>query len=319
MPPVPICREPLILYRMNSRESSLHVEPSVETPETERDVRVPTIDIVRHGQTEYKELKDPSFAFNPDAPDFKLDAEHLDLTEEGIRNIYETAQQLVTAIDKEHEVVVLETSPNFRARSSNLIIERVLLENGITVLNSGQAQREGKSNGPKQARALAQIEFNDPNFRPVWITEDQRYRSENPARLTERPRHAHEAIAARLGKEIPDIFSKDHDQLDVGFRRWLRHMINIDRHLSQSTKESEALQGKRIRIVATTHEEVPDQFVHDALGSQTNLAKGQMLEIQPESMLQSNESIQAKVRLFAKDDTPDSTGDVAITYQPKKA
>jgi len=301
---------------MNNHESPYHVEPGIESREKERDLRVPIIDIVRHGQTDYKELKDPNFTFNPKAPDFRLDAAHLDLTEEGIRNILETAQQLVSTIDKEHEAVVLVSSPNYRAQSSILLIEKVLLENGVTVLNSSQAEAEQKSKGLKTSQALQQIEFNDKEFLPTWIAEDQKYRAEDPAHQKERPQAAHEAIATRLGKSVPEIFSKDHEQLHAQFQGWLRHMINIDHYLHQETKET--LNNKTLRIVATSHEEVPDIFLHQSLNSETNMAKGQILEILAKNMLEAGASTDAEVLLYRKGESAEKAGHIAITYDPEK-
>jgi hypothetical protein len=315
---------------MNNRESPYHVEAGVEFREKERDPRVPIINIVRHGETDYKELNDPTFKFDPEAPEFKLDAEHLDLTEEGIKNILETAQQLVATIDKENEVVVLYSSPNFRARSSNLLIEKVLVENGITVLNSKQSKvtnepsanpdgaKAGKATkGVKISAALEQIKFKDPAFMPTWIGEDKKYREEDRARQKERPRVAHEAIARRLGKSIPEVFSRDHDALNARFQDWLRRMINIDKLLSQKTKDQNA--GKKIRIIATTHEEIPDMFIQQALDSETNLAKGQMMEIQANGMLEPGGSTDAEVILYGKGESAGKAGHAAIAYHPEKA
>ena len=104
------------------KEGVYKIEKTSESKEKEPDLRIPIIDFIRHDKTDYKELQDIGFEFDPESEDFKLDTEHLDLNEKGIKGILETAEQLEDVIDKDNEVVILVTSPNYRAQSSTLLI-----------------------------------------------------------------------------------------------------------------------------------------------------------------------------------------------------
>ncbi|MFA6098042.1 MAG: hypothetical protein WCV50_04555 [Patescibacteria group bacterium] len=301
---------------MGYAETRYNIERNPEIKEQEPDVRVPLVDIVRHGDTDYKELRDPSFKFDPQALDFKLDAEHLDLNEQGIENILQTAMQLCQSIDKEKEVVMLVSSPNYRAQSSILLIEKILQENGIDVLNSSAAKQAGASKGIRLVGNLRQIEQRDSNFNPTWSAEDKKYREEDPQRQKISAREAHTEIAARLGKTVPEIFTRDHDQLDLDFRKWLRHMINIDQNFDEKTKK--VIAGRRIRLICATHEEVPEKFMQEALGVEGNLAKGQVMEINAQNKLSPGEKTAAQVSLFEKGEARGAQGKISISYDKKE-
>lgn len=82
---------------------SHRIETHVEQAEISPKPGVPIIDVIRHGQTEYKEGRQKSFRFDPQASDFALDAEHLDLTEQGIKEIEQATEQIVERADKNNE------------------------------------------------------------------------------------------------------------------------------------------------------------------------------------------------------------------------
>ena len=271
--------------------------------EKEPHFKVPIIDIFRHGETEYKELADPNFMLNPDAPGFALDAEHLDLTEEGIRNIQEAAEQLALIIDKEKEAVILVTSPQLRALSSIMIIEKVFAEHGIIMLNSTSEKRKGISKGIKNSSlGLGQISFREDlknaGFGKIWLKAHKQYGIEHPEAKNIPPAEVHGLVATALGKELPDIFSKSHDEIASGFKRYLRHLINIEIYLQNGTKQQ--LAGRRLRIVLVTHEERIMEFAQQSLDLEKTVAKGQLLEINPKGIIKKDQEAEADVRLFGK-------------------
>lgn len=274
--------------------------------ERESNFEAPIVDIVRHGLTDYKELKDPAFVFDPQSEGFKLDAEHLDLTEEGIEDIRETAMQLEGIIDKENEIILIVSSPNFRAHSTALVLEDYLRSHGVTMLLDN-AENPSSTNdeilGPTRTKipttdSLRQITFRNLNDRGVWIAKDEALRAENKTNKAIPPEQAHGIIAARLGKTISDFFTEDYRQIGQRFNRFLRHAGNIYDYLSNDTKER--LRGKKLRIIAVTHEEVLSGFAKQALETEGNIKRGQILEIKPGDKLRKGDKDVTEVILYPK-------------------
>lgn len=279
-----------------------------EAEEQEPDIKVPIIDIVRHGKTEYKELQNIGFKFDPESKDFKLDTDHLDLTEKGIKGIIETAEQLETAIDKDNEVVILVTSPNYRAWSSALLIEDYLEKKGINILNPAKEILKTQN--------LKQLTFKDINFRSKWIKGYKEFKAKYPHHETISPDESHVEVAKMVGKEIMDIFSEDYDKIDLRFQRFLRHMTNLNSWLQDKTKES--LKDKRIRLLCLTHAELPARFIKKALKNHKgSLRMGQILEIQPMKSLKAGEKTEAKVVLYPKGSLKGEESNILIEFNPK--
>ena len=261
--------------------------------------------IIRHGSTDYKEIRDPLFQFDSAAAREHPDAEHLDLNDKGIVEIRESAEQLVRAIDKDREVVLLVSSPNFRARSSEILIEERLRRAGIEVLNPDDEVYI--------ANNLRQISFQDSDKRSTWINADRQFRQLDPSHTRMTPERAHALIAASLGKEITDIFTEDYRGISGRFHRYLRHMTNIERMLSDETKGR--LYGKRIRVVSLTHEELPAVFLRETFGMEENMWRGQILEIDPSGTLGKDDEVSVTVTLHEKGpDTPRKTAEVILPY-----
>jgi broad specificity phosphatase PhoE len=289
---------------MKNREAIYNIRPDVESKEHENISEIPIIDIIRHGSTDYKELKDSGYILEPGNPDFKLDTQHLDLNEQGIQEIKETANQFEKIIDKDKEAIILVTSPNFRARSSVLLLEDELRKKGVTIVNPGERIHETKS--------LRQISFQDENFRSQWIEKDSEFREADPNNKKRAPDEAHVNISKMLGKDLTEIFTEDYEDIDLRFKRFLRHMTNLDRWLSEETKL--ALQGKQKRIICLTHEELPIKFMKETLGTKENLKKGQILEMKPSGFLEEDDEIDAKLTLYPKGDDSES-GEVSIKME----
>ncbi|MBU1036521.1 hypothetical protein KKF32_00615 [Patescibacteria group bacterium] len=268
---------------MKEREST-----QTETRETEPNLKTPIIDIVRHGSTDYKELTNSDFEFNPDSPDFKLNAEHLDLTKEGIKEILEAAQQIEQRIDKQNEVVILTTSPNFRAQSSIFLIEKYLRENGVTILNSEKIFK---------TQSLRQIKFRDVPH-DEWVEHHQRYIEDDPdfAKLPTEVAHT-QIVNEVYGQTISEFCTEGYDDIDQRFNNFVRHMSNIQNWFSAETMA--LLKGKRLRIIALTHEELPARFMKQTLNTKENLKKGQVLEISP-IKADETENQQIKISLLKK-------------------
>lgn len=266
---------------------------------------MPIIDVVRHGPTDYRELRDEKFTFDPDAADFALDAEHLDLTEKGIRKITETAERLAGMIDKDNEAIMLITSPQARARSSMLVIEKVLSEHGIEILNPGTGVKQSE-------RGLSQIPQRNPVIGKQAIEMNMKLRAEQPEWKNLTPEELDEAVAQRLGIEVSDMFSKSREEVGEEFKRFLRHAVNIDQHLSDATKER--IGGKRLRIVCVTHEERLNRFARQALNIDRTVHRAQMMEVRPEAPLTAGGEITADVTLYDSGETADRSAQVTIRF-----
>ena len=299
-------------------EKQINMVQGQEQKEREIPLNVPVINIIRHGETSYKEFQDSHFTINPNSPDFKLDSEHLDLTEEGINNIRETAEQIAKTIDKEKEEVILITSPQHRAISSIMIIEEVFKEYGINILNSNSDKKAGCSKGIKTSRhGLGEIPLtNKKEFGNTWLQAHKKYGKEYPEITDKPPAEVHKMVAASLGKELSEIFSLKHENIGKGFNRFLRHIINIEKYLSEETKQQ--LEGKRLRVICVTHEERLAKFAQQTLGLQKAIEKGQALEIRPEDTLELNKEIDAKVVLFGKNDAKDLSSNIKINFSSKR-
>lgn len=292
-------------------------EKPQSTMEKEKPRIIPTIDIIRHGETDYKELQDENFKFNPESPDFSFDPEHLDLTEKGIENIKKTAEHLASTIDKENEAVILISSPQYRAMSSILIIEKILTENGITIINSSKAKAEGKSKGIKQSKiGLGQIpqaeESGSYEFLKTWIEAHKNYSKNHPEAANKPPAELHALVAESMGKELSEIFSKSHKEVAVDFSRFLRHAININHYLSEETKS--ILNNKKLRMICVTHEEKIAKFAQNSFNLDKTPAKGQRIELNPQNILKKGSEIEAQTIIYGKTDDEDHTEKINIKF-----
>jgi broad specificity phosphatase PhoE len=277
------------------------------------------VDIIRHGETTYKELTDRDFAVDAGAEDFSFKPEKLDLTEEGVENIYDTAKKLASMIDRNNEVIFFITSPQHRAQSSILIIEDVLAQNGITILNPSWESERSETSGLKASKfGLGQIPPHEhllaDGFGAKWLQSHKDYLKAHPEIADKPPAEVHRLVAASIGMELNEIFSKSHDDMAREFKIFLRHAINAKMNLSQDMKK--ALEGKRLRIVCVTHEERATKFAQEALGINKAVEKGQMLEVNPEGFIKKDSVSGANITLFGKRGNPDLSKDVEMLYSP---
>src|SRR3989344_5306098 len=240
---------------------------------------VPIIDVIRHGDTAYKHGQNAKRELlDTHSPDFELSSQHLDLTDEGIRTIEHTARDLVGMIDKDNEVILIVSSPSWRANSSALIVEKELRNQGINILTS---EKEFKF-----SQAL-----NESSSRDQGIFDRQYDENRNP-----RPRADRE--------KFPDANKeKRHTSEALGFQKFLRHTNNLYKYLSPETLKE--LNGKRLRIICFTHAEITNSFIKESLDlKDSDLTKfgnaqdwGQILEIRPQSHLQGTGEVETDVEL----------------------
>lgn len=298
-------------------ETKIEKIEKIQGREKEPNFDVPTIDIIRHGDTDYKELQKSGFKINLDDPNFKLDPEHLDLNEKGIQAVRETAEHLADKIDKDKEIVLFITSPQLRAISSMLIIEDVFSSRGINILNSGCGKDEdGKARGYKEfATGLGQLPLVDKEIGSEWLEFAMDHLKNHPEIVGRPPAEVHQLIAVAFGRELSEIYSRSHKEVADGFKRFLRHTINIKKYLRDSTKMD--IEEKRLRIVCVTHEERLFDFAHDALNMKETVKKGQLMEIKPEGNLEKGGETQANVAIFDKEGNLETASDIKFTFSEK--
>ena len=100
----------------------------IESRETAPTHNIVVVDFLRHGTTEYVEN------FTPEEKKKIMNGEFpLDLTPEGEEEVRKTAEEIVKKIDPKNEVVVLWSSPAWRAQGSEDIVRELLVEKGIEI------------------------------------------------------------------------------------------------------------------------------------------------------------------------------------------
>ena len=265
----------------------------------EQEADVPIIDIIRHGNTKYrenrqkqsKELGSPldvePLDFNPKAHGFKLDEERLDITDTGIGEINDAADQLEKLIDKKKEVVLIASSPNWRTHSSALVLEKALRDKGVDILNAEGEIRHFEQMGEQGALLQRRIRSRD----------EQKERGENPNPL---PFGSTEAIEA------------------LNFHRFIRHMNNIYQWLRPETKAR--LEGRRLRVVCLAHQENAMDFLAKTFhGEQEQIylyGNGQIAEFVPKSKMKTGEDTLTKVTMYPTGGHPGEEALLVRGFEP---
>ncbi|OGI68202.1 hypothetical protein A3A05_01345 [Candidatus Nomurabacteria bacterium RIFCSPLOWO2_01_FULL_41_12] len=256
---------------------------------------VPIIDIIRHGDTDYKQGRGDDYKraqLNTSFPGFKLDSEHLDLTRGGIITMKEAALQLVNIIDRANEVVLIISSPSQRAHSSALVVEKELRDNGINILNgTGEF---------KFAGALDEASSRLDKLRDKYYSKEG-----NP----------------KTDEGHVDIRDKRHEVEALAFQRFLRHMNNIYKWLKPETLEK--IKGKRLRIVCFTHGEITGHFIPEAFhftAEGGHQKRSQILEILPKSQLIAGKKITTNVKLYpTRERDSGKDGQITRGFKPKNS
>ncbi|MBU4369326.1 hypothetical protein KKG58_01015 [Patescibacteria group bacterium] len=270
------------------------IQEKEQTPEKEPYLSVPIIDIIRHGETDYKELTKCDFRLDSSSADFKLDEDHLDLNQKGIKNILNTAEKLEARIDKEKEVVLFITSPNYRAESSMLLIKDHLAKSGILTIDKYLRSHNIEQIRFKSKEEGGQVDVDE------WIHADKKFRNEESQQQNIPPEKAHQRITERLGKKWDEIFKEGYDEIDKRFERFIRHIVNLNMYFSDETKAG--LKNKRIRVVILTHEEIPSRFIQKIWGDDIVLQKAQNLELQPNAHMLKGKDVNVKATLHPKEE-----------------
>lgn len=244
---------------------------------------VPIVNFVRHGGHPSQETWNGGLTREPmdtSAPDFKLDSEHLDLTNTGIEEIRSAMRQLAERINKEREIVLGISSPAWRSHSSALVGLDELRRLGVPILETpdlkfSDALRPANYIG----KELFDIQAKDPSDR-----------SDKEKKLLEKSKRVSPISSGR---------TVAHEEvLNTNFQRFLRHINNIYSFLSEETKQK--IQGKRLRVICFAHEETTRNLLHEAFPEEKRILqyRGQILEIVPQSTLGKDGETATKVTLI---------------------
>ena len=279
-------RDPERLYPEHySFGKSEPVPEGFVAPETPEGFIPVNMTVVRHHLTPYKELQDPSFVFDRSAPE--LNPETLDLTEQGIAGMRATAQGLAARIDPSQEVIYVISSPQYRAQSSLRVLVDELNKHGIETVNDpSDANAENLIVRDLRQTTLKDSESPERGSN-AWMQAAQGWWSADPeVRKRMAPHLAHAEIAKALGHELSDILNESHAVALGRFMRTVRHVSNIGMYLNDETKES--LKGRKLRVIALTHEELPSGFLQHVFDTRENLKNGQVIEIEAEGPMKEN-------------------------------
>ena len=265
----------------------------------EQEADVPIIDIIRHTETEYKEnpkkvFPPPKETLDVNAPGFALDEDHLDLTERGIEQMRETAQQLDEMIDKKNEVLLLVSSPALRAHASALVLEKELRDRGVQFLNL-----------PQDVRVIETMAHHDA------------IAGRGVARVKDAD------ISQAINKRRRAMETDSFEMQDLNFHRFVRHMANIYQWLKPETKEQ--LKGKRLRVVCISHDEATMEFRGDVFAPDdpnhpfaVKMGHGQILEVKPHAQLKPGQETPASVRIVEKGAHQERIEYVKLGFEPPK-
>lgn len=274
-------------------ESSRYIFKKLDLDPTkvEQKEAVPVIDIIRHGETDYKYGKMYEYSgrkLDTKTPEFALTEEYLDLNREGILTIRESVQILLGRIDKENEVVLIISSPSARAHSSALIIESELRKSGVNILNDKGIL--------KFSEAIDELGAKLYRRRSKYMGESE-------------------------GKPVdlwPSLNKGTLEKETLLFHRFLRHMNNIYNYLRPETLKK--IKDKKLRIVCVTHAEVTREFIRKSFNVSKSKAhpNGQILEIKPESKLKEGLQVPTVVEVLPTNKHPKREAKtLERTFDPK--
>ncbi len=218
-----------IYFMTNEQISSIEDEPKHN---------VVIVDLLRHGATKYQEnftSHEEKKAMNGKYPK--------DLTPEGEEEVRKTAKEILKKIDPEKDVVVLWSSPAWRAQGSEKIIREILKENNIEVY---------KDSSVKSMR----------NF-------DQRDK-EFMNNLWEELAPTNKSAEIMYAKDPKFQEKNDRFESQPEVKKRAERVFNQIRRLAENTD----LNNKRLHIIGVSHFEFINPLIEDIFGSDVEKGQG---------------------------------------------
>jgi len=202
----------------------------IEKKELEPVHNIIQVDFMRHGSTKYVEN------FTSDEEKINMAGEFpRDLTPEGEEEVRKEAEKIIKSIDPKNEVIVLWSSPAWRAQGSEAIIRDMLDERGIAVYRDS---------------AISQMRNFDQH--------DKVYMNSVWERLAPISKTA-ESIYAR-DPEFQEKNEKFESLPEVRARA--EQVFNWIRYLAERAN----LDGKKLHIIGVTHFEFLNPIMEDIFG-----------------------------------------------------
>ena len=223
---------------MFSPENRVEREPKTRTVIT---------DFLRHGESAYQEV-----LMSDEERQQLGDTRPIDLTEKGIEQVRKTAEELAQRIDKENEIVVLWSSPAWRARGSEEIIREVFEREGIEVLREDIVS---------SMRPMKQHDAE--HMLGVWAKAKQEGRSGD-------------AVVAR-DPEFQQPSDKFESYPEI--KRRAERVYNWIRYIAEKIDTK----GKKLHIIGTSHFEFMNPVMEELFGfdveKEEGVAKGEPMRV----------------------------------------
>lgn len=219
-------------------ENSVEKEPKIRTVIT---------DFLRHGESAYREV-----LMSDEERQQLGDTRPTDLTESGVEQVRKTAEELAKGIDRENEIVVLWSSPAWRARGSEQIIREVFEKEGVEVLREDVVS---------SMRPMKQ--YDAEHMLGVW------------AKAKEEGRSGDVVVARDLEFQEPSDKFESYPEI----RRRAERVYNWVRYMAEKIDTK----GKKLHIIGTSHFEVLNPIMEELFGfdveKEEGVAKGEPMRI----------------------------------------
>lgn len=270
-----------------------NIEPNKELEPKDRKI---SIIFMRHGQSNYEDFQNR--LKGGEARDKTLLP---DLNEAGVKNITEKAEQLAQAFDKEHDLVVIWTSPELRAIGTGQIIEEVLEKAGVTVIRN----KEISSLAEAHADTVDKLKMSPQKFHSYFdlsgLTEEQLQEVSEAKAVMDDPNIPFgEAWRNYAGKEK----FENIEGTDVPKKRFNR-VVNSFFRLKKVMKPSDP--SKNLKFICINHEDLPNHLLEYAfdkgLINHKGLGNGETVElaIESEDNVTANHQGEEKQLLFDRE------------------
>lgn len=210
----------------------------LENKEKEPRHNIVVVDFLRHGTTNYLEnyvSQEDMEMMNGKYP--------RDLTEKGEQEVRETAEKIVEDINPETDVVVLWSSPRWRAQGSEEIIKELLEKRGVPIL---------KDSSIESMRSFDQHDMEFMN--DLW------------AKIAP-VGHSAEIMYSR-DPEFQEKNEKFESQPEV--KKRAERVFNWIRYFAERAN----LGGKRLRIIGASHFEFLNPVMENIFGNKVEEGKG---------------------------------------------
>lgn len=240
-----------------------------------RDKKI-TVVFMRHGQSNYEDMQNIMKGGEPKDKNLLPD-----LNENGIQNITEKAHQLAQTFDKEHDLVVIWTSPELRAIGTGQVIEEVLEKEGVTVIKNKEITSLSEAHAGPVGKMKIAPQKTHAYFDLSSLSEDQLKEVEEAKSLMDNPDMPFgEAWRNYAGKEkFEDI--EDVSASKKRFNRVVNSLFMFKKIMQPDDP------SKNIKFVCVVHEDLPNQLLEYAfdkgLIKHQGLGNGETLELTIES------------------------------------